>query len=170
MSQGQLDRLSGADYLPLPEVAYARPGLIAIGQALSQESSPNPRENERLCFVPFLIRGLGFPIHSFLRGLLHFYGLQLHHLSPNSILNVACFVTLCESFLGCSPHFGLRRKYFCVQPRTRGDVLLDCGCAVICRVPGSGYLDGSPEEVNENWQEEWFYLPTCHSKIPIGLT
>jgi hypothetical protein len=38
--------------------------------------------------------------HEFLRGLLSVYGVQLHHLTPNSILHIACFITLCEAFLG----------------------------------------------------------------------
>jgi hypothetical protein len=34
---------------------------------------------------------------------------QLHQLTPNSLLHIACFVTLCESFLGIEPHFLLWR-------------------------------------------------------------
>jgi hypothetical protein len=30
---------------------------------------------------------------------------QLHQLTPNSLLHIACFVTLYESFLGIEPHF-----------------------------------------------------------------
>lgn len=55
VSQGQLNRLSDAGYLPPPKAAYARPGLIAIGQDTFQETIPNPQGNERVCFVPFLI-------------------------------------------------------------------------------------------------------------------
>jgi hypothetical protein len=29
---------------------------------------------------------------------------QLHQLTPNSILYIACFITLCEFFLGIGPH------------------------------------------------------------------
>jgi hypothetical protein len=41
------------------------------------------------------------------RGLLHFYGIQMHHLTPNGVLHIACFITLCEGFLGTRPHWGL---------------------------------------------------------------
>lgn len=41
-----------------------------------------------------------------------FYGLQMHLLTPNGILNITYFITLCELFLGIEPHFGLRRQYF----------------------------------------------------------
>jgi hypothetical protein len=32
---------------------------------------------------------------------------ELHQLTPNSIFHIACFITLCEAFLGISPHWGL---------------------------------------------------------------
>jgi hypothetical protein len=41
---------------------------------------------------------------------------QLHHLTPNSILHIACFATLCESFLGIEPHFVLWRSIFWLCP------------------------------------------------------
>ena len=37
------------------------------------ENFPNPNKEERVCFVSFLLRGLGFLIHPFLTGLLEFY-------------------------------------------------------------------------------------------------
>jgi hypothetical protein len=65
-----------------------------------EESYPAPPMQYRVSFVDHLIRGLSTPIHDFLRGLLFMYGLQLHHLTPNSILHISIFITLCESFLG----------------------------------------------------------------------
>jgi hypothetical protein len=56
-------------------------------------------------FLAFLLRGFSLPAHEFLRGLLFVYGVQLHQLTPNSLLHIAYFVTLCESFLGIEPHF-----------------------------------------------------------------
>jgi hypothetical protein len=35
------------------------------------------------------------------------YAVQLHELTPNSLLHVAYFITLCEAFLGVDPHSGL---------------------------------------------------------------
>ena len=84
-------------------------GVLAAGDARipGNEATPQPRPEERVCFASFMQRGLSLPVHSFLRGLLHVYGLQLHDLTPNSILQIACFVTLCECFLGVFPHWGL---------------------------------------------------------------
>jgi hypothetical protein len=67
-------------------------------------------------FLAFLLRGLSLPAHEFLCGLLFVYGVQLHQLTPNSLLYVACFVTLCESFLGIEPHFLLWRSIFWLRP------------------------------------------------------
>jgi hypothetical protein len=56
-----------------------------------------PTSGFRVMFLAFLLRGLSFPAHKFLRGLLFVYGVQLHQLTPNSILHIAYFITLCES-------------------------------------------------------------------------
>jgi hypothetical protein len=83
-------------------------GLISDGDQVifpSTECIPKPLSGFQVMFLAFLLRGLSFPAHEFLRGLLFVYGVQLHQLTPNSILHIACFVTLCESFLGIEPHF-----------------------------------------------------------------
>jgi hypothetical protein len=55
-------------------------------------------------FMSFLYRGLSLPAHEFLRCLLHVYEIQLWQLTPNSMLHLAIFITLCEAFLGIEPH------------------------------------------------------------------
>jgi hypothetical protein len=82
-------------------------GLIIGDQVVfpSTERIPKPPRGYRVMFLAFLLRGLSFPAHEFLRGLLFVYGVQLHQLTPNSILHIACFVTLCESFMGIEPHW-----------------------------------------------------------------
>jgi hypothetical protein len=68
------------------------------------ERVPMPPKGYWVMFLAFLIHGLSLPAHKFLRGLLFVYGVQLHQLTPNSILHITCFITLCESFLGIDPH------------------------------------------------------------------
>jgi hypothetical protein len=83
-------------------------GLIADGDQVifpSTKRIPKPLSGYRVIFFAFLLRGLSFPAHEFLHGLLFIYGVQLHQLTPNSILHITCFVTLCESFLGIKPHW-----------------------------------------------------------------
>ena len=78
----QLERLARQGYLPDSDLTATRPGLTSINGQVHAENFPSPQKDERVCFVSFLLCGLGFLIHPFLRGLLGFYGLQLHHLTP----------------------------------------------------------------------------------------
>jgi hypothetical protein len=91
------------------ELSKARTdGLVSNDDEIifpSTERIPKPRDGFRVMFLSFLLRDLSLPAHEFLRGLLFVYGVQLHQLTPNSILHIGCFITLCESFLGIDPHF-----------------------------------------------------------------
>ena len=131
------------------------------------ENSPNPSSGERVCFVPFSLRGVGFPIHPFLRGLLEYYGLQLHSLTPASILHIAGYVTLCELFLGCEAHFDLWRRLFCLVPRSQKGSIFEVGAAEIWRIAGTGYLSGTPKKASEEWPSEWFYIKDAALPDPV---
>jgi hypothetical protein len=52
--------------------------------------------------------------HQFLRSLLRYYNLELHHLTPSGVLHIAAFVTLCDAYLGIDPELDLW-KYFHVR-------------------------------------------------------
>jgi hypothetical protein len=97
-----------SEFLQTDLTKAQREGLIAEGDQVvfpSTERIPKPPSGYRVMFLAFLLHGLSFPAHEFLRGLLFVYGVQLHQLMPNSILHIACFVTLCESFLGIEAHW-----------------------------------------------------------------
>jgi hypothetical protein len=66
-------------------------------------------------FIAFLQRGLSLPAHDFLRFMLFSYGIQLWQLTPNSILHLSIFITVCEAYLGIDPHWGMWRKIFYVK-------------------------------------------------------
>jgi hypothetical protein len=76
--------------------------------------------HESVVYIPFLIRRLALPISPFFCGLLDFYELNLTHLNPNSILQVASFVHLCEAFLGILPHSGLWKYLYHCRPGMAG--------------------------------------------------
>jgi hypothetical protein len=109
----------------------------------STERIPKPPSGFRVMFLAFLLRGLSFPAHEFFHGLLFVYGVQLHQLTPNSILHIACFITLCESFRGIEPHFLLWKFLF----RLRRSVALSkkpkLGGAVVSISAKSQYLEFS---------------------------
>ena len=64
---------------------------------------PMPEPHERVVFLTHFVRGLGFPLHSFVRGLMFYYGLDFHDLAPNFILNISAFVIVCEPSSALSP-------------------------------------------------------------------
>jgi hypothetical protein len=109
-------------------------------------------------FLSFLLRGLSFPAHEFLRGLLYVYGVQLYWLTPNSILHIACFVTLCESFLGIEPHFLLWRSIFRLRPCVSLANKLELGSAIVSMHPEAKYLEFSMSASVQGWRTKWFYI------------
>ena len=72
-------------------------------------------------FLTFHERGLGYPTHRFPRGLLNKWGLELQHLNPTGVLHIACFVTVCEAFLGMEPHVDFFRWLFSPRALTMGN-------------------------------------------------
>jgi hypothetical protein len=94
-------------------------------------------------FFAYLLRGLSLPAHEFLHGLLFVYVVQLHQLTPNSILHIACFITLCESFLGIDPHFLLWRALFRLRPNVALSKKPELGEACISLRSESQYLEFS---------------------------
>ena len=156
-------------YLPPAFMVPVRAGLATFQGGKQAESVPNPSKGERVCFVPYLIRGLGFPIHPFLRGLLEFYGLQLHHLTPASILHIAGFVALCELFLGVEAHFTLWKRLFCLVPRSQEGSIYQVGGAELWRIAGTGYLSATPKRASEDWPSEWFYIDDVPLPDPVRI-
>jgi hypothetical protein len=47
--------------------------------------------------------------------LLHYYRVELHHLTPNSISQAAIFAVVCEGYLGMEPHWKLWLHLFNVE-------------------------------------------------------
>jgi hypothetical protein len=124
----------------------------------STERIPKPRDGFRVMFFAFLLRGLSLPTHEFLRGLLFVYGVQLHQLTPNSLLHIACFVTLCESFLGIDPHYLLWRSLFWLCPSVALSKKPKLGGACISIRSELQYLEFSMSASVQSWRTKWFYI------------
>jgi hypothetical protein len=87
-------------------------------------------------------------------------------LTPNSILHLSIFITLCEAFLGIDPHWGLWRKIFYVKRHNGND-----GPPV---VGGVGFVVGKEVDYFDypGWRQKWFYLrdipaPGRRSNLPL---
>ena len=95
--------------------------MVFFARGLPPRSGGCPAMRTRRCrpmatSCPSLasMRGLTTPAHKFIRGLLHYYKVELQHLNPNGIQHIAVFVALWEGFLGISPHFDLWQYFFTV--------------------------------------------------------
>ena len=90
----------------------------AVIQWRAGEGEDYPFEGtlETVVFRDFVERGLAVSISEFFHALLHFWGIQLHHLTPQSILHLSIFTHFCEAFLGILPHFHLFQHFFTLVP------------------------------------------------------
>jgi hypothetical protein len=132
-------------------------GLLKNEPAESLAAGPEivhwPPPGFRVIFLAFMLRGLSLPPRPFLRGLLFAYGIQLLDLNPNMILHIACFITLCECFLGIEPHWALWRRIFAVWHPLRYQTG-GFSCQVRPDVP---YFNLQTPENNPGWRTKWFY-------------
>ena len=53
---------------------------------------PSPLDGYVVSFAHFHERGFATPSNRFLRGLLRYYKIELHHLNPNGIQHMAAFI------------------------------------------------------------------------------
>ena len=98
VTEENITKLQEAGYLAA-DIAHRLPDA---GQII-----PMPEPRERVVFLTHFVRGLGFPLHPFVCGLMFYYGLDFHDLAPNFILNISAFIVVCEAFLRIRPHFAL---------------------------------------------------------------
>jgi hypothetical protein len=117
---------------------------------------PKPLSGYRVMFLAFLLRGLSLPAHKFLRGLLFIYGVQLHQLTPNSILHIAYFITL--SFLGIDRHWILWKFLFCLRPSVSLAKNPELGGAIVFVCAESHYLEFNMVVAVQGWRKKWFYI------------
>jgi hypothetical protein len=140
--EGTILELRSAGYIPT-EVSTRVPD--------PHQRVPAPNPGERVVFVPHLIRGLGFPLHPFVCGIMFYYMLDFHHLALNSILHLTSFITVCEAFLHIEPHFGLWQKTFSVKPKSGGAQLAECGGAMISKLQKVTWPEGVFMETIKVW-------------------
>ena len=106
------------------------------------------------------------PAGAFFRGLLFFYGLEVTHLKPNSIVQIAIFIHLCEAFLGIAPHFNLWRALYHLRgypSAARRDVV---GGAAFSLCQGRSYPALELRDSNKGWHKEWFVVSNPTPCLP----
>ncbi|KAE8777664.1 DNA-directed RNA polymerase subunit beta [Hordeum vulgare] len=127
--------------------------------------------------LPRRLRAAG---SAFLWQFLEFYGLQMHHLDPNSVLYLACFVTLCEAYLGFWPFPSFFCHFFHLHAHAHGNMSYSCDDVMVYKRRGKPLPKMKWRESFKKWQRNFFYvrniglgrdwvnLPTFADEPPTG--
>ncbi|KAK1648708.1 hypothetical protein QYE76_066513 [Lolium multiflorum] len=83
---------------------------------------------------------------------------ELHQLTPNSILHISLFITLCECFLGTHPHWGLWKRIFYLRRNNSRSVVYNVGGACICVRPDVDYFDVKFPDSVQGWRKRLLYI------------
>jgi hypothetical protein len=127
-----------------------------------------PEEGEIVVFTWFFERGLGLLAHPFLRGLLNYYKVELHHLNPTGIAHITAFIAFCKAFVGAEANFALWKYFFhpCVLT-SRGEPLFAGGCGLRLRGNRADeYFWMKMADSNKGWRSEWFYVANPQPALP----
>jgi hypothetical protein len=105
MSNWTRSNVSHEQLLCLVEAGQLPPLIDVVEWIVpADESVPRPPSGYVVSFVTFHERGFSVPAGRFIRGVLFAYGLQIQHLNPNSIQQMAAFKAMCEGYLGIGAH------------------------------------------------------------------
>ncbi|KAM0831539.1 hypothetical protein ACQ4PT_065490 [Festuca glaucescens] len=85
-------------------------------------------------------------------------GFRLHQLTPNSLLHISIFITLCECFLGIHPHWGLCKRIFYLRCNNSKNVAYNVGGVCICVHPDVDYFDVKFADSVQGWRKKWLYI------------
>ncbi|KAK1603866.1 hypothetical protein QYE76_027539 [Lolium multiflorum] len=85
-------------------------------------------------------------------------GYRLHHLTPNSILHISIFITLCEAFLGVQPNWALWKRIFFCRRNGSPSVAYNIGGVVISVRPTVDYFDVKLPDSVQGWRKKWLYI------------
>jgi hypothetical protein len=134
-------------------MGWQAPGLACKVKS-GAASLTNMRPGDFIFFVAYALVGLVPPPSSFVT-LLEYYGLQLQHLSPNSIALVAIFVHLCEMYVGVRSSVRLFRRFFVLKDASTRPPLIG-GHYFQRRTPGHAhYIAPVSPSRWERWREDW---------------
>jgi hypothetical protein len=105
-------------------MGWQAPGLTSkLKHGVASLANMGPRDF--IFFAVYALAGLVPPLSSFFLKLLEYYGLQLHHVSPNSITLMAIIIHFCEMFVGVRPSVWLFRRFFVMKVASQHPLLID---------------------------------------------
>jgi hypothetical protein len=120
---------------------------------------PAPNSSKVVMLKSHVERGLSMPPSSFFTSLLKFYGLQLHHIAPNSLVSIAGYAALCEGYLGIHPRVDLFQLFFSVWANYEDNGFL-WTYGTICFLPrrSKAYPFITLLDSTVGWRGSWFYM------------
>ncbi|KAE8769953.1 hypothetical protein D1007_58364 [Hordeum vulgare] len=134
------------------------------------ETAPRPEEGEIIVFDEHFYRAFGLPASPFFSDWLNFFGLHLHHLAPNDILQLSAFIILCEGFLGIEPRLDLWRSLFFFKKQSikmdKAELeklagqrpMTPCGAALVHHCSKPGFPQMPLQGSFKQWQRGFFYV------------
>ena len=121
---------------------------------------------ETVVFRSFYEKGFALPAGAFFRGLLFFYGLEVTHLKPNSVAQIAIFIHLCKAYLGIAPHFNLWRALYHLKGYPSNARCNVVGGAAFSLRQGRSYPALELCDSNKGWHKEWFVVSNPAPCLP----
>jgi Putative gypsy type transposon len=123
---------------------------------------------EFVLFVGHVLAGAALPFSPFFLLLLETYGLQLQHLTPHSIAQVAIFVHLCEMFVGVRPCVSLFRHFFNLVKTGKSKDEIGGYYFQTSPAPPTPYIAGSGSGKWEDWRLDWVVATTePHARLAL---
>jgi len=121
-----------------------------------------------VAFITFIECSFGVPTSNFFRGLLFHWGIQAHHLTPNSILHISIYVQLCEAFLDIEPHFNLFKHLFHLKPQpSQNEIAVIDGAGLQLRQGMEiFYIPYKLSSKVIDWKSKWFYIENHAPSLP----
>jgi hypothetical protein len=156
-------------------LAPAGEGMYPTWMVLpASDREPNPPYGYVVSFIWLHECGFTAPASRFMRGLCYHYGMELHNLSPNAISQAACFVTVCEGFLGIPVNWDLWVHLFRAElhtlttgeAQTRRAVHIDGLTLALRDTRMELYLPCTMTSNNTDWEKGWFYLRNDGTSLP----
>jgi hypothetical protein len=141
-----------------------------------QAPGPEPKLKHRIASLANMELGdfiffSAYALAGLVPPLLEYYGLQLQHLSPNSITLVAIFLHFCEMFMGVRSSVWLFRGLFVMKVVSQVPPLIG-GYYFQCRTQGlSRYITPVHPSRWERWRDDWALVQAdAHDRLALLAT
>ena len=109
-------------------------------------------------FKSFYEKGFALPAAAFFHELLHFYGLEVTHLKPNSIAQIAIFIHLCVGYLW--------RALYRLKGHPSNIHRNIVGGDAFSLRQGSVYPNFELRDTNKGWVRGWFVVANPAPCLP----